>query len=704
MKCFFWNHKSGIMFLAILMFAMSLVAQTPPDLLPVINLTANVVAGNVVLTWQSPYMMAVVFPHKIYRDDTLLADNFMGYVYTDQAVPIGTHTYSVILKALGGGDGESAPTTIIITVGDQVYRPPVEDLDYSLLDNNVVLTWSTPMYPLIGTSPTYHYKIYRDSVLLINNIAYDVYTYTDHTVPAGTYTYTVIVVYTSGGDITTPGESDPITVEVTIQNTGFTITPSSISFGNIPVGEQTSQSIVFTNTGTNNLMVDNGIENEDDFIVPIFWAPWLVIPGESIDLQVFFRPQTPGFKTANVLIYYGDGDTWEFETVPVTGYGTTEGYIAPVINLEYTIEGGDVTLTWQSQYLTADVKHYKVYRDETLLFDGERGEAYTDTSVPAGTYLYSVRQCSHGGEIMSEPTTIEVTVPPTGTLQPVSNLRYSVAFIHNGPFLVRMDIILNWAAPSSEGLLGYNVYRDVLLTDSPINVTTFTDDTLNMLYTNYIHHIYSVTSVYSSGESTPVTVEAEIYFNQNSDVVTNLTYNVTDGNVVLAWNPPSALLSPELLVGYRVLRDGDVLAFPNVSSGTYADMGVSAGTHIYSVQACFLSEISMPTTVTVTVPLSDDDITNVVPLTALSSNYPNPFNPTTTIAFNMANEGHVVLEVYNTKGQRVKTLVDGVRGVGNHNVVWNGQDDSGRAVSSGIYFYRMTTGDFVSVKKMVMVK
>jgi len=97
---------------------------------------------------------------------------------------------------------------------------------------------------------------------------------------------------------------------------------------------------------------------------------------------------------------------------------------------------------------------------------------------------------------------------------------------------------------------------------------------------------------------------------------------------------------------------------------------------------------------------------NTVPLTTshLLGNYPNPFNPATTIAFDMVREGHVSIIVYNSKGQRVAGLVDGVRGAGVHNVVWNGRDDSGRSVSSGIYLYRMVSGDHVGVGKMVMVK
>jgi len=102
--------------------------------------------------------------------------------------------------------------------------------------------------------------------------------------------------------------------------------------------------------------------------------------------------------------------------------------------------------------------------------------------------------------------------------------------------------------------------------------------------------------------------------------------------------------------------------------------------------------------------LSDGDEVLSKPLTRLMGNYPNPFNPNTTISFALANDGLVTLDIYNIKGQKVKTLLDEVKSAGSHTVVWNGKDDSAKNVASGIYFYRMTTNGYDSVQKMMMVK
>jgi hypothetical protein len=88
----------------------------------------------------------------------------------------------------------------------------------------------------------------------------------------------------------------------------------------------------------------------------------------------------------------------------------------------------------------------------------------------------------------------------------------------------------------------------------------------------------------------------------------------------------------------------------------------------------------------------------------LGANFPNPFNPTTTIAFDLAVSGHVSIDVFNIKGQKVTTLVNDEFTAGPHTVNWNGEDSNGRSVSSGIYFYRMTTEGFTSTRKMIMMK
>jgi len=89
----------------------------------------------------------------------------------------------------------------------------------------------------------------------------------------------------------------------------------------------------------------------------------------------------------------------------------------------------------------------------------------------------------------------------------------------------------------------------------------------------------------------------------------------------------------------------------------------------------------------------------------LDGNYPNPFNPTTTIRFGVKTQGHVTLKVYNVAGQLVKTLVDEIRvPAEEYKARWNGDTDSGVQAATGVYFYKLVMKDFAQTKKMVLLK
>jgi len=95
----------------------------------------------------------------------------------------------------------------------------------------------------------------------------------------------------------------------------------------------------------------------------------------------------------------------------------------------------------------------------------------------------------------------------------------------------------------------------------------------------------------------------------------------------------------------------------------------------------------------------------IVPLGySLQQNYPNPFNPSTAIQYSLAHSAHVELEIFNVLGQKVKTLFEGDEKIGTYSAVWNGTNDIGAMVSSGVYFYRIRTEEFSATKKMVFVK
>lgn len=89
---------------------------------------------------------------------------------------------------------------------------------------------------------------------------------------------------------------------------------------------------------------------------------------------------------------------------------------------------------------------------------------------------------------------------------------------------------------------------------------------------------------------------------------------------------------------------------------------------------------------------------------ALHQNFPNPFNPVTNIRFDIPEEARVTLDIYNVTGQKVATLINATMKPGFHTLTWNGTNERGKTLASGMYFYRLTAGDFTSMKKLVLMK
>jgi len=106
----------------------------------------------------------------------------------------------------------------------------------------------------------------------------------------------------------------------------------------------------------------------------------------------------------------------------------------------------------------------------------------------------------------------------------------------------------------------------------------------------------------------------------------------------------------------------------------------------------------------VTVNLNTSGDPNVPMSFGLHQNYPNPFNPSTIIQYDLPAPSKVRLDVFNVLGQQVKTLVDDYQEAGYQSVTWNGDDDNGSSVATGIYFYKISADNKVETKKMMLLK
>jgi len=103
-------------------------------------------------------------------------------------------------------------------------------------------------------------------------------------------------------------------------------------------------------------------------------------------------------------------------------------------------------------------------------------------------------------------------------------------------------------------------------------------------------------------------------------------------------------------------------------------------------------------------PASNDEINQSPHTFNLYNNYPNPFNPVTTFRYDLPENSHVTITIYDMLGREVKTLINQTQDAGFKSVIWDATNDYGKPVSAGVYLYKIQAGEFVQTRKMVLLK
>jgi len=178
-----------------------------------------------------------------------------------------------------------------------------------------------------------------------------------------------------------------------------------------------------------------------------------------------------------------------------------------------------------------------------------------------------------------------------------------------------------------------------------------------------------------------------------------------DGKVVLNW----FTYTETNCYGFEVERSKDDMNFNSFGwvkgkgttnipqSYNFTDAEVSVGTYFYR-----LKQIDIDGTFQYSQVI--EVIVKAPSMMKLEQNYPNPFNKETVIKYDLPKSGRVIIQIYNLMTQRVKTLIDEYKPAGKHTIYWDGCDEQGCMVTSGIYVYQLKVGNFVSTKKMSFLK
>jgi len=632
------------------------------------NLTVTSSIGSVSLSWSAPETgnSSTLYGYYVYRNGSALNSSYTtSQTYNDTSVTIGSsYTYYITAYYQSGTDSSPSNTVTVTPVG--LFNPP-RNLTTSVGYGTINLSWQAPSTGSSGTLVSYH--VYRDSTGIesITNTSY-----TDVNVTGGTpYSYYIVAQYTNGysepsniAHATPLIANPPRNLTAQAGNGSVSLTWEAPATGNS--GSLSNYSVYRNNTfvtSVSNLTYSNtGLTNGMSYIFHVV-ANYTSPAGSSIPSNSVSATPTVGFN--------------------------------PPQNLVATAGNGSVSLTWSAPTNSgnATLSGYKVYRNGTAM----------PSTLPTNTLTYSDTGLNNG--ILYNHFVTAVYTNPTGESSN-SNVVQTMPFlpIFNPPTNLTANaaigvVSLSWSAPATGGpgtLSGYRVFRSGTFITGTITNTSYQDQTgiYGNLYTYYVVAVYTNPTGESVASNTTQSMPLIELLPPAS-----LAHYVTEQEVTLYWQAPNS----QYVTGYNIYRDGVLIG--SSSDLQFTQQLVEEGVYLYSVRAVYrLGDESDPVTTEVSVSVSEIDIVTGANKSGLLGNYPNPFNPNTNISYYMAHGGNVTIEVYNNKGQKIKALVDGVQSSGEHIVVWDGRDDSGKNVSSGIYLYKMECDDYVSIKKMVLMK
>ncbi len=639
--------------------------------------------------------------YNVYRDGALLSFVPGAGVtsYEDHSVTVGTYSYTVTAVYTSGESTPAGPASATIHPPNQ---PPV-NLTADVEGSDVTLNWESPEAPQQGEWITWCNETTLGNAIGTNGVVtFDVahrFTQSDLTAHQGKLITQVqfaphhaACVYTikvwTGGSASNAGTlvssqvvESPVMDEwnLAVLNTPVPVPSTGDLYvgyecntqGGYPAGCDAGPQI----EGKGNMMYIDGSWATLTQLAPSLTYNWMIKT---------FVAETNGMKAV--------------ELSPIAEHETISYSKAPLAFSAKTAE--------QAEAKTDErlVAGFKVYRDGTLIatLNDPSAAQYTDYGVPNGTYIYGVTAVHTTGE--SEPAQIEVTVD----LQ-LAEIVFEDDFESYDNFTLQFAPWTLLDVDLSETYSIQNV--DFPNAGAPMAYMIF----------NPSATVPAVTGIQAHSGSKMAASFAAVNGPNNDWLITPRIQMGTDSSVRFYARSHTAQYGMERFrVGVSMLPNVIPQGFQYVSPGNYVEAPAGWMEYIYDLSAydgqtvrigirCvsddafifYVDDFSVHSDGG-TVDIDDPGMPALV--TELQGNYPNPFNPSTTIRYSVKEATPVTIGIYNVKGQLVKTLVNEDKSSGNHSVVWNGRDNNNQAVSSGVYFYKMLAGKYSSTKKMILMK
>ncbi len=418
---------------------------------------------------------------------------------------------------------------------------------------------------------------------------------------------------------------------------------------------------------------------------------WLITPqfncpqGATLSFgSYYFRGSTNG-DHYYVKITTNNGNTWDVLWDASTLTGGWSNYVAPVVIDLAAYAGQQVKLAWHAQDPpTNDGMWYVWFIDEVVIGNTAATIRFPESAMRV--------QSATRGEEPFRSIASALPVSRDGNRGTASVLQNS------------SDRPATGSNVRNRALIGYKVWR--LVQGQEQNEQTWT-----LLTPETITELSQIDNGWAA--VTPGTYKWAVKGVYTGNV---LSLGAFSNAVVKQSLPQGTLLgvvrnSSNVPISGAVITAGSFTATTS-ASGAYT-MPVNVGT--YNV-VCTATGYNSQTNANVNITEGQSTISNFtltpvsneheveITRTALKGNYPNPFNPETIISFDIKTRTSVRIEIYNMKGQLIRTLVNDMVDKGHHQLVWNGRDNNGNSVASGVYQYRMQAGEYKATRRMMLMK
>ncbi len=636
--------------------------------------------------------------YKVYRDGAFLADvtGATNLMFDDANLAPATYNYTVTAVYTAG---ESVPAGPVSATVLPFMAPPV-DLTATVDGNDVTIGWTSPEGPIEGDWLSWIVGDDSANSVGTNAVAnFDVahrFEAADLTAYAG-QTITQIkflpayenCIYTvkvwTGGSATNAGTL--VTSQVV---TAPTINEWNLAILNTPVPIPATGELWFGY----NINTQGGYPGGCDA------GPAVGGKGNMIYFNSAWQPLTALAATLNY--------NWSIKAFAQEGV-VAKNAPQPIVMEDYSRSFNSGVLASapivRSKSPQRAITGFKVFRDGTLLstITDPAVSSYIDMELPNGTYTYGVSAVYNNGE--SDPATIEAVV----------NVQYAETIFSDGfetyedfalafaPWTVRdIDLaptygITDVTFPNSEGPMAFIVFNPSMTTPPLTTLTTHGGDKMLASFAATIppNNDWVIAPRFHLGTDSAIRFYAKSHTAQ---------YGLERFRVGVS------TLTSTIPAGFQYVSGPEYVEAPlNWTEFTY-DLSAYDGQNVWIGIRCvsddafifYVDDFTVHSNGGTIVANDDNSVPTIV--TTLNGNYPNPFNPETNISFSVKEATPVTIEIYNVKGQAVKTLVSETKAAGNHNVVWNGKDNNGRNVTSGVYFYKMHAGSYSSTRKMILMK